>query len=128
MARQAYSEWKRLNAYLCPQSGDDPEFAKEISKVCDEISDGLGAALSPWRAQTDDNTFRQHERSLIIAASSVAIKIMSQSWDYKFVWNDTGASADTAIAMSPGLLKVTDDGGKLLQSPQLLVAPSFVRV
>ena len=131
--QQAYSQWRLLNAFLHPRPEEDPAYIQRRDDASNEVEEELSAAFSPWQADPRNaDSLKQHEKGLAMRASSVGVLIISQPSAYEFRWGtgqDTSRSTSgRSLIVLPGFWKTTDNYGKPLDNPQLLVSPVITRV
>ncbi|KAK3113469.1 hypothetical protein LTR53_009213 [Teratosphaeriaceae sp. CCFEE 6253] len=123
-SRQAYCQWKLLNTYLYPRQDDDPRYLGDRTRVAEEATEALAEAFAPWQARPDeDSAVHQNYRGLAVAAAAMGVLLVSQPSMYEFTWAGAEGHSNTLV-MLPGLWKVTDDHGRRLDLPQVLVPPS----
>lgn len=96
-----------------------------------DISDLLSRAFAPWQMlEEDKGEMHQHEKGLVATAGNLGILLMSQPSAFEFKWSagsDRNSSGRSLIAL-PGFWKSTDEQGRPLAQPGLLVSPVIMRV
>ena len=72
----------------------------------------------------------QHEKGLVATAGNLGVLLMSQPSAFEFKWSgDSGRnSAGRSLIALPGFWKTTDEQGRSLGQPALLVSPLILRV
>ncbi|KAM3417237.1 hypothetical protein BST61_g5496 [Cercospora zeina] len=122
--RQAYSDWKALTTYFRP----DPQAGQIHQAQTQAITDMIGAftfAFAPWQQKSHDELkARQHLTELFASAIDVADMVSKQRGAYETAWEHPDrrqSMNERRIRVTPEFIKVTDEHGRLIEKPQVLV-------
>jgi hypothetical protein len=131
-ALQAYSIWRTLTSYLLPELADDLHTASHRQRVTELMIDRISEAFGDWETPARDGaSAADHFAKIANVAYDVGVKIASQASSFKFEWQQRrrqGAEQATHLVVLPGFLKVVDETGHPLDSPQVLVRPTMRRL
>ncbi len=124
-ARQAYSQWKVLCAFLFSKSQREQLDSYRLQLTKSEVSESVFEAFLPWQANSrDEDARRQHVDSLVAHAYELGLMLSSQSSSYKFRY---GVQSADSLVVFPAFVKTSDEQGNRLDKPQTMIAASTLR-
>ena len=90
-----------------------------------DMAEAFTSAFAPWRSNShDDQDTRHHLMELLNSALSVAEQVFKQRGVYETSWEHSErrySMTSRRIIVTPELTKVTDEQGRLIEKPQVLV-------
>lgn len=127
---EAYSMWRVLTAYLRPQDENNAQ-SPSSAKAVTEIAQHFSRTFAPW---ADSRKLVQAEDiratnliDILDFAVEVGMLLFSQPSQMEMKWVSADRKRPTAaITTAPALYKTTDQQGKALVQPQLLVESTMM--
>ena len=96
--RQAYSQWKLINALLFRRPEQDAMYLQEREQVMDRLVETHVKAFQPWqKSLADPSIVAENLNDLSRMAADLGILLMSQPCSYEFGWNCDGSMASTPV-------------------------------
>jgi len=117
----AYILYKRLAVHL-----HFPNAASLQSRQADirEAAEHFALTFFPWANPTFHEQEKDEELVQIISdALDISIWLYGEPYLYEFVWESVGRRG-TVVA--PGLMRLTDEKGKIMGTPKVLLEPTVV--
>lgn len=116
---QCMSRWRVLSVYLRPDPSENPLYTAHRERQATELARLLSRSLAAWKnPKYNDDDRVQHLSALIIEAVDLGIWLFSQPVGLEFHWSKY---EDNKVAIAPALVKVTDERGRTLAEPQVVV-------
>lgn len=117
------SRWRQLTAYLLPNPLEDAAYRSHRNRQIDSMVRSFSRAFRPWENPQYGSDQRSNSLSAIFKdASELGILLFSQLSDLQFRWPNNGDSVGpNQLAVTPTLVKTTDERGAHLHVPQVLV-------
>jgi len=122
----ALSRWKVLTAYLLPNPNEDDRYTSDRDSAINDVAHALSRAFAPWASTAHPEQDRIYGLAAILkSAADFGILILSQPSWFEYRW-DMAKVADpqaivVAILVAPAVVKVTDEQGRRLRVPQVVV-------
>lgn len=114
-----------MTSYLLPELADDPHAVEHRQQATTSIVNDISGAFKDWETESSEGTSAaDHLAKIADVAYDVGVKIASQASSFKFEWQSRkrhGAEHGRKFVVLPGFLKVVDETGRPLDSPQVLV-------
>ena len=116
------SRWRVMTAYLRPDPTKDTAYLAQRDRQIDDTVRAFAKAFAPWK-HTD---YKDEERARSLAAiledaANMGILLFAQPSTLQFLWPSSTEVGSGRIAVSPALVKMTDEKGQGLTSPQVVV-------
>ena len=126
---QCLSRWRVLTAYLRPDLSSDPTYSAELDrKVSNSVKKFLHA-FEPWMKTMYKDQERARGLTVILKeAAGLGTFLFSQPSELQFQWPPTNELGTGRIAVTPALVKLTDESGRKLAQAQVLVSASVKKV
>ena len=119
---QSISRWRVLTAYLRRPPLQDPQYVSERDRRINESVLQFSKAFAAWRDMKYTDEVRNRSLSAILrSAAELGIWIFSQPSDLRFRWVTQDETLSNAIVVAPALIKVTDERGRALKQPQVML-------
>lgn len=118
-----FSRWRQLTAYLLPNPLEDAAYRHHRNRQIDDMVRGFSRVFAPWGNPQYGGDQRSNSLSAIFkSASELGILLFSQPSGIHFHWPSSGDSVGpNQLAITPSLVKTTDERGAPLHVPQVLV-------
>lgn len=120
-SQAAYILYKRLAVHL-----HSPNAASLQSRQADirEAAEHFALTFFPWANPTFHEQEKDEELVQIISdALDVSIWLYGEPYMYEFVWENTGRRG---TVVTPGLVRLTDEKGRIMGAPRVLLEPTVV--
>ena len=126
----SFSRWRQLTAHLLPNPLEDSAYKKHRNYQIDSMVRGFSRVFAPWENRQYGSDQRSNSLSAILkGASELGILLFSQPSELQFRWPNNGDSVGSnQLAVTPRLVKTTDEWGNVLQVPQVLVEAEWGRI
>ena len=116
------SRWRVLTAYLRPDPSEDASYIAQRENKINEYVRMFSKAFAPYKNHQGDGDRARSLFTIMSEAADLGILIFSQPSDLQFRWQKkyAGQGVDR-VAVAPELVKMTDERGRLLSEPQVMV-------
>ena len=111
-----------MTAYLRPDPTKDTAYLAQRDRQIEDTVQSFAKAFAPWK-NTD---YKDEERARSLSAiledtANVGILLFSQPSTLQFLWPSSSEVGAGRIALSPALVKTSNEKGQVLASPQVMV-------
>ena len=121
-ATRALSRWRVLTAYLRPSTSSTSSDKEQRAIRIRELSTSFSKTFAPWKNPKYSNEDAARNLSAILEeGAELGILLVSQPSEISFIWPDQTKLGARKIAVSPGLVKLTDEQGEKLSKPRVLI-------
>jgi len=111
-----------LTAYLRPSPSQDPEYFAERDRRISEYVRAFSRDFASWRNLKYKDEDRARSLSAIFrSAAELGIWVFSQPTDLQFRWPEKSEMGPDRVAVTPALIKMTDEMGQALRKPQVIL-------
>ena len=126
---ESLSRWRVLTAYLRPPPSQDAEYIAQRDHEINEITRAFSRVFAPWRSPKykDEDQIRSLS-AILKSAAELGVWLFSQPSDYQFRWPEQSKIGPTRIAVAPALVKTTDERGRVLSQPQVMLEAVIKRI
>lgn len=119
---QIMSRWRVMTAYLRPDPTKDAAYIAQRDRKINETVQAFAQAFAPWKSTGYKDEERARSLTAILEdAANLGIFLFSQPSDLKFHWPASNEMGPGKIAVSPALVKATDEKGQDLVEAQVMV-------
>lgn len=116
------SRWRVTTAYLRPDPLKDAAFIAQRDRQISDFVQSFARAFAPWKNTGYKDEERTRSLSAILEdAANLGIFLFSQPSTLQFHWPSSNEVGPSRIAVSPSLLKTTDEKGQDLAEAQVMV-------
>ena len=111
-----------MTAYLRPDPTKDTVYLAQRDKQIEDTVQSFAKAFAPWKNTDYKDEDRARSLSAILEdTANVGILLFAQPSTLQFVWTSSNEVGTGRIAVSPALVKTTNEKGQVLTSPQPMV-------
>lgn len=123
------SSWRVLSAYLRPDLSSDTTYQTgRDRKIADSVQ-RFQQAFAPWLKAEDRDSSQTRTLSIILQEATVlGIILFSQPSDLQFHWPKSTELNPGTIAITPALVKLSNEHGEKLAQGQVLASAETVRL
>ncbi|KAL6719768.1 hypothetical protein ACLMJK_001689 [Lecanora helva] len=126
---QAFSRWRVLTAYLWPSFSQSSEYVSRRDHRISECVHAHSQAFAPWRnLKYRDEEQAQSLSEILKSAADFGIWIFSQPSDIRFQWPPKDKVEPSSVALTPVLIKKTDEWGRALSRDQIMLEAVIKRL
>ncbi|KAL2046616.1 hypothetical protein ABVK25_011697 [Lepraria finkii] len=119
---QSMSRWRVLTAYLRPNPLDDTSYIAQRDHQINEMVQVFSGAFAPWQNPKYKDKERVESLSAILKeAAGLGIWMFSQPSELQFQWPKHSEVGSNKVAVTPALVKLTDERGQSLSQPQVMI-------
>ena len=119
---QSMSRWRVLTAYLRPNPLDDTSYIAQRDHQINEMVQVFSRAFAPWQNPKYKDKERVESLSAILKeAAGLGIWMFSQPSELQFQWPKHSEVGSNKVAVTPALVKLTDERGQSLSQPQVMI-------
>ena len=113
------SRWRVLTSYLVLEPSKNPAYLAQRDSRVSELSQTFSRAFAPWKSSryTDQDRIRSLT-AILTDAADLGVWLFAQPSNLQFHWPRNSASS---IAVTPSLVKTTDEQGQTLTNPQVMI-------
>ena len=123
------SRWRVMTAYLRPDPTKDAAYLAQRDTQINDTVRSFAKAFAPWKNIDYKDEERARSLSAILEeAANVGILLFAQPSTLQFLWPSSSEVGSGRIAVSPALVKTTNEKGQGLTSPQPMVEQVIVTV
>ena len=116
------SRWRVLTAYLRPEPSKDTTYLADRDQKIHETVLAFSEAFAPWKSPKYNDADRSRSLSEIIkGAAELGVWIFAQPSWFEFHWPKYSEADRGRLAISPALVKMTDERGQVLKEAQVMV-------
>lgn len=111
--------WRLLTAYLRANPSQDPDYIAERDQKIGVATQTFSRAFRPWwNAKYSEEQRARSLSTILQSAADLGIWMFSQAFELQFEWPKQEA---TKLVVLPALLKTTDERGRDLTKPQVIL-------
>ncbi|PGH23947.1 hypothetical protein AJ80_02009 [Polytolypa hystricis UAMH7299] len=120
--RQALFAWRMLTAYLQQEDSlQHPSYTTQQRVAIESTVEAFTSAFSVYANPQHHRSERiQHLTDVMQAAANLGVWLFAQPCEFDYVW-DSPTVGDNRIAISPAVVKVSDEQGQSLPAAQNIV-------
>ena len=119
---QSMSRWRLLTAYLLPSPSQDPAYIAERDRRIAEIVQTFSRAFAPWQNPKYKDSDRVRSLSATLKdAADLGLFLFTQPSELQFQWSRQSDVGPNKVAITPSLVKLTDEKGNILKEPQIML-------
>ena len=123
------SRWRVLTAYIRPTPSQDSSYIAQRDHRIQETVQEFSRAFAPWKNLKYHDGDRTRSLSAILkSAADVGIWMFSQPSSLQFRWPTYSEVGANRIAAIPALIKLTDEKGRKLREPHVMLQAVIKRV
>lgn len=123
---QCLSQWRVLSAFLHPNPSSDPVYTADRDRKIADMSQKVLGAFSAWMKTKYNEPDRVRSLGVILnEVAELGTFLFSQPSEIRFQWPELSTSR---LAVTPALVKTTDEYGRKLAQAQVLVSATVVKV
>jgi hypothetical protein len=116
---QAFSKWRTLTGFLCPDPRADQDFKKNLDTKIDQGVRALTEAFSPWDMNCRSIANRNGSlRKILHLSYDAGVLLFAQPSTFTFDWSNEEGS----VTVSPALIKRLDEFAEPLPNAPILIA------
>ena len=113
------SRWRVLTSYLSLEPSENHQYMTQRDRRINELSRTFSKAFAPWKNKrhTDQDRIKSLT-AILTGAAELGIWLFSQPGELQFRWPKKKSNM---MVLAPALVKVTDERGEKLATPQIVV-------
>ena len=116
------SRWRVMTAYLRPDPIQDAAYIAQRDRQIRDTVHSFAKAFAPWKSTEYKDEERARSLSAILEdAANLGIFLFSQPSTLEFHWPPAGEVGPGRVAVSPALVKRSDEKGQDLEEAQVMV-------
>ncbi|KAL4901443.1 hypothetical protein BDW74DRAFT_159966 [Aspergillus multicolor] len=108
--------WRMLTAHLYTKSNTRSNLS-DTTQATQNLATEFTSAFAPYASDFSESDRLSHLQNLAKATAELGSWLFAQPCTFKFVWS----KSSHGFAVTPGVLKIFDERGRTLVSPQVLV-------
>lgn len=116
------SRWRVMTAYLRPDPTKDAAYIVQRDRQVSDTVHSFAKAFAPWKSTGYKDEERARSLSAILEdAADLGIFLFSQPSTLEFHWPPASEVGPGRVAVSPALVKTSDEKGHDLVEAQVMV-------